>query len=48
MSSAALGLRLGDARYYNISVEAAKPMADVARDNFDRRPRYTLSFTYQL
>ena len=48
MSSAALGLRFGDARYYNISVEAAKPMADVARDNFDRRPRYTLSFTYQL
>ena len=48
MSSAAVGLRFGDAKYYNIALEAAKPMSDVAFDNFDRRPRYSLSFSYQL
>ena len=35
----ALGLRFGDAKYYNIALEAAKPMSDVAFDNFDRRPQ---------
>lgn len=48
LSSAALGLRFGDARYYNISLEAAKPMSDVALDSNNRRPRLTLSFSYQL
>ena len=48
MSSAALGLRFGDAKYYNVSLEAAKPMSDEARDTYNRRPRYTLSFSYQL
>ncbi|MGX5220918.1 MULTISPECIES: ShlB/FhaC/HecB family hemolysin secretion/activation protein [Pseudomonas] len=48
LSSAALGLRFGDARYYNISVEAAKPMSDVALDSNNRRPRLTFSFSYQL
>lgn len=48
MSSAAVGLRFGDAKYYNVSLEAAKPMSDEARDTFNRRPRYTLSFSYQL
>ncbi|WP_339486738.1 ShlB/FhaC/HecB family hemolysin secretion/activation protein [Pseudomonas sp. EL_65y_Pfl2_R95] len=48
LSSAALGLRFGDARYYNISVEAAKPMSDVALDSRNRRPRLTFSFSYQL
>lgn len=48
LSSTALGLRLGDAKYYNISVEAAKPMADKAIDTHNRRPRLTLSFSYQL
>ncbi|WP_017527850.1 ShlB/FhaC/HecB family hemolysin secretion/activation protein [Pseudomonas fluorescens] len=48
MSSAAMGLRLGDSKYYNIAVEAAKPMSDVALDSFNRRPRYSLSFSYQL
>ncbi len=48
MSSAAVGLRFGDAKYYNIALEAAKPMSDVALDNFDRRPRYSVSFSYQL
>lgn len=48
MSSAALGLRFGDAQYYNISLEVAKPMSDIALDSFNRRPRFTLSFSYQL
>ncbi|AZF03444.1 ShlB/FhaC/HecB family hemolysin secretion/activation protein [Pseudomonas sp. R5-89-07] len=48
MSSAAVGLRFGDSKYYNIALEAAKPMSDIALDSFNRRPRYTLSFSYQL
>ena len=48
LSSFALGLRFGDARYYNIALEAAKPMSDIALDSFNRNPRYTVSFTYQL
>ncbi|MNU08963.1 hypothetical protein D3C72_2552580 [compost metagenome] len=48
MSSAAVGLRFGDARYYNIALEAAKPMSDEALDTFNRKPRYSISFSYQL
>lgn len=48
LSSLALGLRFGDAHYYNISLEAAKAMSDVPLDSLNRNPRYTLSFTYQL
>lgn len=48
MSSAAVGLRFGDKRYYNIALEAAKPMSDIAQDSFNRKPRYTISFSYQL
>ncbi len=48
LSSSALGLRFGDAHYYNIALEAAKPMSDVALDSFNRNPRFTLSFSYQL
>jgi hemolysin activation/secretion protein len=48
MSSAAVGLRFGDAHYYNIALEAAKPMSDKALDTFNRRARYSISFSYQL
>ena len=48
LSSAALGVRFGDAKHYNIALEAAKPMSDEALDTYNRRPRYTLSFSYQL
>lgn len=48
MSSAALGVRFGDARYYNIALEVAKPMSDIALDSLNRSPRLTLSFSYQL
>jgi len=48
LSSAALGLRFGDAKYYNIALEAAKPMSEKALDTFNRKPRYSISFSYQL
>ena len=48
LSSAALGLRFGDAEYYNIALEAAKAMSDEALDTFNRRTRYSISFSYQL
>lgn len=48
LSSAAFGLRFGDAKHYNIALEAAKAMSDEALDTYNRRPRYTLSFSYQL
>ena len=48
LSSAAIGLRFGDAKYYNIALEAAKAMSDEALDTFNRRPRYSISFSYQL
>jgi hemolysin activation/secretion protein len=48
LSSAALGLRFGDAKYYNVALEAAKAMSDEALDTFNRRTRYSISFSYQL
>ncbi|WP_191830782.1 ShlB/FhaC/HecB family hemolysin secretion/activation protein [Pseudomonas fluorescens] len=48
LSSTALGVRVGDARHYNISLEAAKPMSDIALDSLDRQPRFTLNFSFQL
>ncbi|MGE7957445.1 ShlB/FhaC/HecB family hemolysin secretion/activation protein [Pseudomonas sp. NPDC089530] len=48
LSSAAVGLRLGDAKYYNIALEAAKAMSDEALDTHNRNPRFSLSFSYQL
>lgn len=48
LASAAVGLRIGDARYYNISLEAAKPLADIAIDSRDRSPRYSVTFSYRL
>ncbi|MGH8441152.1 MAG: ShlB/FhaC/HecB family hemolysin secretion/activation protein [Pseudomonas sp.] len=47
LSSTALGVRVGDARHYSISLEAAKPMSDIALDSLNRQPRFTLSFSYQ-
>ncbi|WP_350600531.1 POTRA domain-containing protein [Pseudomonas sp. 65/3-MNA-CIBAN-0223] len=48
LSSGAIGLRFGDAKYYNIALEAAKPMSEQALDTFNRKPRYSISFSYQL
>ena len=48
LSSTAVGLRFGDAKYYNIALEVAKAMSDEALDTFNRKPRYSISFSYQL
>lgn len=48
LASAALGVRLGDGRYFNVALEVAKPLADVALDSLDRAPRFTLSVGFQI
>ncbi|MFJ4456937.1 ShlB/FhaC/HecB family hemolysin secretion/activation protein [Pseudomonas sp. NPDC089392] len=48
LASAALGVRLGDGRWFNVALEVAKPLADVALDSLDRGPRLTLSFAVQM
>ncbi len=48
MSSAALGLRFSDQRFYRIGLEAARPLSDRAVDTGERSMRYTLSFSYWL
>ena len=48
LASAALGVRLGDGRFFNVALEVAKPLADVALDSLDRAPRLTLSLGFQL
>ena len=47
-SAVALGLRFGDGKYYNVALEAGKAMSDEALDTFNRRTRYSVSFSYQL
>jgi len=47
LSSAAVGVRLGDDRHYSLSLEAARPMSDIALDSLDRQPRFTLTFRYK-
>ena len=48
LSSTSVGLRFGDAKYYNVALEVAKAMSDEALDTFNRKPRYSISFSYQL
>jgi len=48
LASAALGVRLGDGRYFNVALEVAKPLADVALDSLDRGPRLILSLGFQM
>ncbi len=48
LSSTAVGLRFGDAKYYNVALEVAKAMSDEALDTLNRKPRYSISFSYQL
>lgn len=48
LASAALGVRLGDGRLFNVALEVAKPLADVALDSQDRGPRLTLTVGVQL
>ncbi|MFV3292624.1 ShlB/FhaC/HecB family hemolysin secretion/activation protein [Pseudomonas sp. NY11955] len=48
LASVALGVRLGDGRLFNVALEVAKPLADVALDSLDRGPRLTVTVGVQL
>lgn len=48
LSSLALGVRFGDRRFYNLSLEAARPLGARAIDSQDREPRLGFSLSYQL
>lgn len=48
LGSLAMGLRAGDGKAYSLALELAKPLADIALDSLDRRPRLTLSVSLQL
>ncbi|MBF8647615.1 ShlB/FhaC/HecB family hemolysin secretion/activation protein [Pseudomonas pudica] len=48
LASAALGVRLGDGRLFNVALELAKPLADVALDSLGRGPRLTLTLGVQM
>lgn len=48
LSSFALGVRLSDRRFYNLALEAAKPLSDRAIDSDNRNPRFGLSLSYSL
>jgi hemolysin activation/secretion protein len=48
LASLAFGVRLGGGRVFNVALEVAKPLADVALDSLDRGPRLTLSVDVQL
>ncbi|MBP9961284.1 MAG: ShlB/FhaC/HecB family hemolysin secretion/activation protein, partial [Pseudomonas sp.] len=48
LASLALGVRMGDLRDYNLSLEIAKPLADAAFDSVDRQPRFTVSVSLKL
>lgn len=48
LSSFALGVRFGDRRFYNLALEAAKPLGERAIDSENREPRLGFSLSYQL
>ncbi|MBS0344717.1 MAG: hypothetical protein JSS56_29790, partial [Proteobacteria bacterium] len=48
MRSVALGLRLSDARHYNLDLAVAKPTGDAALNNPQRHVRVSLLLSYQL
>jgi hemolysin activation/secretion protein len=48
LRSAALGVRLSDARHYSLDIVLAKPTGDAAVNNPARRPRLSLMLSYQL
>jgi hemolysin activation/secretion protein len=48
LGSAALGLRLTDRKHYSLDLAIAKPTGDPAVINPARRPRVSLSLSYQL
>ena len=48
LGSLAMGLRAGDGKTYDLTLELAKPLADIALDSLDRQPRLSLSVSLQL
>lgn len=48
LSSAAVGVRLADQRFYNLGLELAKPLGDKAIDSRDRGIRYGVTLSYSL
>lgn len=48
LSSAALGVRIADKKFYNLGLEVARPLGDKAIDSRDRSVRYGLTLSYSL
>ncbi len=48
LASYALGITLADNKHYSISVEAARPIADVPLDSNNRAWRFNATFTYNF
>ncbi|MGZ2744659.1 ShlB/FhaC/HecB family hemolysin secretion/activation protein [Burkholderia stagnalis] len=48
LSSAGIGVRLSDSRYYNLDLSVAKPVGDAPVESASRSPRINAAFSYQL
>lgn len=48
LASAAAGVTLGDDKHYTVTVEGARPMADLPSDSDKRDWRFSLTFTYNF
>lgn len=48
LSSAALGVRLADNKFYNLGLEVARPLGNKAIDSRDRSVRYGVTLSYSL
>lgn len=48
LSSAAMGVRLADQKFYNLGLEVARPLGEAAIDSKDRSMRYGVIMSYSL
>nr|WP_244193314.1 POTRA domain-containing protein [Paraburkholderia eburnea] len=48
LSSASIGFRLSDGRYYSLDLSVAKALADAPVESASRSPRFNATFSYQL
>ncbi len=48
LSSASIGFRLSDGRYYSVDLSVAKALADAPVESASRSPRFNATFSYQL
>jgi hemolysin activation/secretion protein len=48
LSSASIGFRLTDGRYYSVDLSVAKALADAPVESPSRSPRFNATFSYQL